>query len=73
MSQRIWFLKRCDLFEQLTAEQLSQLEAHGQVRRYERNSAIYLPGDHPGVALCITCDDMEISFKGPGRRHPPPR
>jgi len=53
MSQRIWFLKRCDLFEQLTPEQLSQLEAHARVRRYERNSAIYLPGDHADGVLLL--------------------
>src|SRR5258708_1769559 len=54
MSQRIWFLKRCDLFERLTADQLSQLETRSRVRKYERNSPIYLPGDHAdGVLLLL--------------------
>ena len=53
MSQRIWFLKHCNLFEQLTADQLTQLESHARVRRYERHSAIYLPGDQASGVLLL--------------------
>jgi CRP-like cAMP-binding protein len=54
MSQRIWFLKRCDLFEQLTPEQLTRLESQARIRRYERNSAIYLPGDSADGVLLLS-------------------
>src|SRR5262245_41175236 len=54
MSQRIWFLKRCDLFERLTPEQSRQLESRARVRRYERNCPIYLPGDHSDGVLLLS-------------------
>ena len=45
MERRLWFLKGCDLFENLTLEQAQRLEAHALFRSFKRNSVIYSPSD----------------------------
>lgn len=78
MTERIWFIKRCQLFESLTAEQLSQLEKHARVRQFPKNGVVYLPADQANgvlllaegrIKICnITSDGKEaiLTFIEPG-------
>src|SRR5437868_456432 len=52
MSEKIWYLKRCDLFEQLTAEDRQQLESHAVMRTFRRQEMIYFPSD-PGETVIV--------------------
>lgn len=52
MSQRTWFLKRCLLFEHLTAKQAAFLDGHALVRSYRRGSIIYAPTE-PGQSVLV--------------------
>ena len=45
MSETIWFLKRCPLFTLLSDDELRSLESRSLARKFEKNSAIYLPMD----------------------------
>jgi CRP/FNR family cyclic AMP-dependent transcriptional regulator len=45
MERRLWFLKGCDLFENLTPEQAQRLESHALFRAFKRNTLIYSPSD----------------------------
>ncbi len=78
MSEKTWHLKRCDLFERLTGEQLSRLELRCRTRSFPRKSLIYLPTD-PGdgvlllasgrAKICTLTDDGKqaiLAFIEPG-------
>ncbi len=78
MSEKTWHLKRCDLFQRLTGEQLSRLESRCRTRSFPRKSLIYLPTD-PGdgvlllasgrVKICTLTDDGKqaiLAFIEPG-------
>ena len=45
MSEKIWYLKHCGLFERLTSQELRHVESCSRVRSFPRRSPIYLPAD----------------------------
>lgn len=45
MSDRIWSIQRCRLFEKLSAADLASLETRARVRSFPKNSTVYLPRD----------------------------
>jgi CRP-like cAMP-binding protein len=52
MTEKIWFLKHCSLFEQLTAAQKKHLEEHAVLRVFARREIIYFPTD-PGQSVLL--------------------
>src|SRR5260370_38260537 len=50
MAEKIWFLKRCDLFERLTATESEHLERRAVMRAFKRGNIIYFPDD-PGRSI----------------------
>lgn len=42
---KLWYLKRCDLFERLSTEDAARLEDRATSRVFRRGEIIYLPGD----------------------------
>jgi CRP-like cAMP-binding protein len=52
MSDRIWFLKRCPLFERLTPVESQRLEASSSLRSFARHEIIYFPGE-PGQSVLV--------------------
>jgi CRP-like cAMP-binding protein len=52
MSDKIWFLKRCELFERLNAEERRRLEIRAVMRTFRRNEMIYFPGE-PGQTVLV--------------------
>ena len=68
MSEAIWFLKRCPLFEHLTAEECRRLEANSRARSFPRRSVIYFP-DEPGESvLLLTRGRVKIKALTPDGR-----
>ncbi len=45
MTQQVWYVRDCSLFQRLSAEQLSRLERRARMREFPRNSTIFLPND----------------------------
>ncbi|MBI1904081.1 MAG: Crp/Fnr family transcriptional regulator [Planctomycetia bacterium] len=45
MAERLWYVKKCRLFERLSAEQLGRLENRARVRSFAKNTPVYLPSD----------------------------
>lgn len=69
MSERLWYLKSCDLFQQLSPEQLSVLESRCRVRKCPRNTPIYLPADHADGVLLLAEGRVKIgSFTEEGKQ-----
>jgi CRP-like cAMP-binding protein len=60
MTEKIWHLRRCNLFAQLTPEQISRLESRSLSRTYPRKSPIYLPGDHAKDVLLLAAGRAKI-------------
>ncbi|MHC4401966.1 MAG: Crp/Fnr family transcriptional regulator [Planctomycetota bacterium] len=60
MSEKIWHLKRCDLFERLTTEQLARLESRSRIRSVPPKSLIYLPTDQGDGVLLLTSGRAKI-------------
>lgn len=69
MSERLWYLKRCDLFQRLGQEQLSSLETRCRIRKYPRASPIYLPADLADSVLLLAEGRVKIgSFTEDGKQ-----
>ena len=69
MSEKIWYLKRCDLFGRMGDAQLAELERHCRTREFARGTPIYLPADHAdGVLLMATGRAKICSFNDDGKQ-----
>ena len=51
--ERFWYVKKSELFENLSAEEASRLESHSSVRRFARKEIVYFPGDIGGAVLLL--------------------
>jgi CRP-like cAMP-binding protein len=60
MSERLWHLRRCRLFERLSAEEIARLESRAMVRTFARKSPIFLPGDHARDVLLLASGRAQI-------------
>ena len=45
MTDRIWYLQRCQLFEKLSTEELQQLESASRLKTYPKGATLYFPDD----------------------------
>lgn len=51
--ERLWYIKRCRLFEKLTPQQLARLERRARVRRFPKRTPVYLPTDAADGVLLL--------------------
>jgi CRP-like cAMP-binding protein len=65
MSETIWFLKRCDLFEQLTPAEKQRLERHALVRTFRRKEIIYSPSEPGQTVLVLARGRVKIKVVAP--------
>ena len=78
MSETLWYLKKCDLFEKLTPQHVQRLESCSRVRRFPGGTPVYLPADEANavyllatgrVKVCHLTDDGKqsiLAFIDPG-------
>ncbi len=52
MNQKLWLIKRCDLFERLAPKEIDRLERHAVMRTFRRRDIIYAPTD-PGLSVMV--------------------
>jgi len=65
MESKLWYLKRCDLFEKLTPEQVQRLEAHARMRKFKRQETVYAPSE-PGLSvLVLAAGRVKIKYLTP--------
>jgi CRP-like cAMP-binding protein len=60
MSEKYWYLKRCDLFERLTPEQLARVESRSRLRKFPRKNPIYLPADQADGVLLLAAGRVKL-------------
>lgn len=69
MSERLWYLKRCDLFQRLSPEQLASVESRSRMRECPRGTPIYLPADYANGVLLLAKGRVKIgSFTEEGKQ-----
>jgi CRP-like cAMP-binding protein len=52
MPNKLWYLKRCDLFEHLTPEQAERLDHHALTRMFPKGALVYSPSE-PGQTVMV--------------------
>ncbi|MBL4885277.1 MAG: Crp/Fnr family transcriptional regulator [Planctomycetaceae bacterium] len=60
MDDKYWYLKRCELFEQLEGTQIAKLESQSQVRTFDRKNLVYLPDDESDSVLLLASGRVRI-------------
>jgi CRP/FNR family transcriptional regulator, cyclic AMP receptor protein len=60
MTNKLWYLKRCDLFERLTPEQAEHLEGRAVMRRFGKGEIIYVPSDLARSVLVVASGRVKI-------------
>jgi CRP-like cAMP-binding protein len=60
MSEKLWYLKDCRLFERLSSEDLARLEAVSRVRRFPKGSPVYLPVDSYQAIMLVAQGQVKI-------------
>jgi CRP/FNR family cyclic AMP-dependent transcriptional regulator len=50
---KLWYIKRCDLFERLTPEQAARLERSAAMRSFRKGDMVYFPGDSSRSVLVV--------------------
>ncbi len=69
MSERLWHLKCCELFERLPDEALAHLERHARFRKFPRRNPIYLPADESTGVLLLSSGRAKIcNFTADGKQ-----
>lgn len=53
MPDHIWYIQKCGLCEQLTAEELGRLESQARIRTFPKNAPIYLPRDQANLVYIL--------------------
>lgn len=53
MTQMLWHVRNCSLFQRLTETQLGALEQYSRMRKYPKGSSIYLPTDLSDSAFLL--------------------
>lgn len=65
MSEKIWYLKRSDLFRQLAPGELAELELRCRSRTFPAKSPIYLPADEADAVLLLARGKAKICHLTP--------
>ena len=65
MAESFWYIKNCDLFSQVTAEDIAWLESHARMRRLKRGEPIYLPSQSADGVLLVASGRVKICHATP--------
>jgi CRP/FNR family cyclic AMP-dependent transcriptional regulator len=60
MTDRMWCLKKCDLFSKLTADQVQRIEAKSRYRSYSAGKPIYLPSEKADSVFLLTSGLVKV-------------
>jgi CRP-like cAMP-binding protein len=60
VDEKFWYLKKCDLFERLSRDEVQGLEARSQSRKYPRSSLVYLPADASDSVFLLATGRVKI-------------
>lgn len=58
--QEIWYVRNCSLFKRLNNEQFSSLERRARIKKFPKESAVYLPSDASEGAFLLVSGRIRI-------------
>ena len=61
MREKFWFLKQCQLFEQIPEDHLSWLESQSRVKRFPKGTPVYLPVDGAQGVLLLAEGQVKLA------------
>lgn len=65
MSEKLWYLKNCQLFEQLTTDDLQEIERRSKARTFPRGTPVYLPLDETNSVFLLASGRVKICHLTP--------
>ncbi len=65
MADFYWFLKNCDLFSQLTSNDIQRLESVSKTRTFKRGEPVYLPSQAADGVLLVGQGRIKLCFTTP--------
>ena len=65
MADSYWYIKNCDLFAQVSPEDVSWLETRSKLRKVKRGEAVYLPDDSSDDILLVASGRIKICHSTP--------
>ena len=65
MSEKLWYLKQCPLFDRVGSDDVSQVEKAGKARRFPRGEPIYLPAEEASSVLLLVSGRAKICHLTP--------
>jgi CRP-like cAMP-binding protein len=65
MSEKLWHLKRCDLFDRLSPKELERLESCCRAKAFPRNTPVYLPIDLSQSVFLLASGRVKICHGTP--------
>ena len=60
MKDRMWCLKKCDLFSKMTVDQIQRIEAKSRYRSYSAGKPIYLPSEKADSVFLLTSGLVKV-------------
>jgi CRP-like cAMP-binding protein len=69
MADTYWYIKNCDLFSQVSPEDVAWLESRSQMRKFKRGEAVYLPEDSNDDILLVASGRVKICHSTPEGKH----
>ncbi|VAX37141.1 Transcriptional regulator, Crp/Fnr family [hydrothermal vent metagenome] len=60
MDDNFWYLKKSDLFERLTPEQIDRLESRCKAKTFKRGEIVYLPNDLNDLVLLVSSGRVKL-------------
>ena len=66
MADSYWYIKNCDLFSQVSPEDLAWLESRSKMRKIKRGEMVYLPDDSSDDILLVAEGRVKICHATPG-------
>ena len=65
MAECFWFMKNCNLFEQVATEDIAWLEGHARMRKLKRGEPIYLPSQSADGVVLVASGRVKICHSTP--------
>ena len=69
MADSYWYIKNCDLFSQVSSEDVAWLESRSKMRKFKRGEAVYLPNDSNDDILLVASGRVKICHSTPEGKH----
>jgi len=65
MSENYWYIKTCELFNQVSPEDLAWLESKSSMKKFKRGESVYMPKDSSDGILLVATGRVKICHVTP--------